>query len=547
MLREPLRQHSRGPQGPSGDPVPLPAPTGGWDAVSPLAKMKPDRAVVLDNWFPSTGFVEVRKGHKIHGSGMGSAAVPTLMVYSALTAVASKLFAVTGGTIYDVTANAGATATSVTGLSTSRLQSALFSIPSGHYLVAVSGGDAVRNYNGTVWSSPSITGSGITSSDFINVNVHKNRLWFVIKDSLDAAYLPTDAISGVARKFNLGSNFKKGGFLVAMATWTQDGGWGPDDYAVFITSEGQVAIYKGTDPSDVDFWSLIGVFDLGKPLGYRCFTKVAGDLALINIDGVLPLSRALGVDRGAVAQVAITANINTAMNKAARSYSANFGWELTAYAKGVMALLNVPIQEGQTQHQYVMNTLTGAWCRFLDLNANCWAVFRDNLYFGGNDGLVYQADTGAVDIDQPIDAVGQCAYNNLGEPGRQKQVAMLQPLITTDSNTRPALGVSTDFADNATLGTPSSAETSSALYDVAVWDDALYPVEARNIADWTAVACAPGQAISVHFRSRIGSENSISIWGVAEWGGNPWSISNSGDVVMQLNGFNAIHLPGSAM
>jgi hypothetical protein len=315
---------------------------------------------------------------------------------------------------------------------------------------------------------------------------------------------------------------------------------------VGLSSRGQVAVYQGTDPSSADTWSLVGAFDLGAPIGTRCLTKVAGDIALINIDGVLPLSKALGVDRGAVAQVAITANINNAMNDAARRYKDHFGWELTAYPLGTMAILNVPIVEGQTQYQYVMNTLTGAWCRFKGMNANCWAVFNDNLYFGGNNGKVNQADTSALDFTETIDAEGQQAYNYFGSKGVLKRFTNVQPLLTTDSNSRPSIGISTDFKDNASLGTPSSADVAAALYDTAVWDVDTYPVESRSVADWTQLT-GTGQCASVHFRARTGVDGNFAIWGESNWGEADWAPSTSGDVDVRLNGFNLIYEPGGFM
>ena len=54
------------------DGASTPAPTGGWDAVSALANMDEDRAIVLDNWFPRPDSVEVRRGYKNHATGMGS-------------------------------------------------------------------------------------------------------------------------------------------------------------------------------------------------------------------------------------------------------------------------------------------------------------------------------------------------------------------------------------------------------------------------------------------------------------------------------------------
>ncbi len=295
-------------------------------------------------------------------------------------------------------------------------------------------------------------------------------------------------------------------------------------------------------PASGSTWELIGVYDVGPPIGYRCFNKVGAELMLLNLDGVLPLSKGLAIDRSAQTQVTITLNINSAMNEAARSYKGNFGWELMPYAKGTMALLNVPITEGDTQHQYVMNTIHGAWCKFTGMNANTWAVFKDNLYFGGNDGFVYQADTTALDVLDPIDAVGQGAYNYYQMRGKLKQWKLLQPLLTTDSDSRPSIGLSTDFNSNASLGTPTSSQTTSALYGEAIYGEDVYAVEGRTVADWTSVA-GVGQCAAVHFRARTGRESGVSIWGVSDWG-DQWSASISGEVVMRLNGFNVTYEPG---
>jgi hypothetical protein len=519
----------------------IPAPTGGWDAVSAIADMPEDRALVLENWFPTTVDVRVRRGHQIHGAGMGDGVVDTLMVYNGLTPATSAMFAATDNKFYDVSASGNAIATTETGLANNRWQYINFTTSGGKFLWACNGADAPRHYNGSVWAQPSIT--GITASDAININAHKGRIWLVLRDSTKAAYLGTGAIAGTATTFELGGLFTQGGYLVAMATWTRDGGSGTDDLAVFISSCGQVAVYAGTDPASAETWQLIGVYDVGPPIGYRCFTKVGGDLALINIDGVLPLSKSLNLDRATQATVAITANINNAMNESARSYRNNFGWELTPYAKGTMALLNVPIQEGQSQQQYVMNTITGAWCKFTGMDANCWAVYKDNLFFGGNDGRVYQADTTGLDVTDPIDAIGQGAYNYYSMRGRLKQWKLLQPLLTTDSDARPALGISTDFRENASLGTPTSSQTVSALYDSATWDSDVYAIEGRTVADWTSIA-GTGQCASIHFRARTGQETGISIWGVSDWGSDLWSVSISGEITMRLNGFNVIHEKG---
>jgi hypothetical protein len=514
-------------------PATVPAPVKGWDASSALAAMDKLAAVQLKNWFPQPGYVEVRKGYQQHARNIvsSSTSVETLMPWNGPSS--SKMFAAGGGKIYDVTASGQATE-AVTGLSEDRWQWVNQTTSAGAFLFIVNGTDAPRHYNGTTWATPSIT--GVTASDLIHVNVHKKRLWFVQKDTTKAWYLGTEAIAGAATAFELGSNFNLGGHLVAMATWTLDGGSGPDDMAVFISSRGQVAIYQGTDPSAASTWALIGVFDLSPPIGRRCFVRYGSSPLLVTNSGVLQLSLALKSDRAELTTTAISDKILNAMNTAARSYSANFGWELCVYPKGTRLILNIPTAENATSVQYVMNTLTKAWCEFDGHPANCWLVFNDNLYFGANDGKVYRADQGSADIDTPITAVGQCAYQAFASPGALKRFSMIQPLVTTSGTARPSVGISVDFKETASLSTPSGATASSAMWDSARWDVDQWGGGTVFVNDWTSTP-ALGRFASVKFQATTGSAAEVSSWGNFMWGIDAWGVANTGDQTMQINGF----------
>lgn len=546
-LRKPVRSSQARPGAIISNGTSLPPPVEGWDAVSPISEMGPKRAIVLDNWFPTPQGVKVRRGRQIHATGMGSGVVETLLPYNGPTAVTSKLFAATADTIYDVTSSGTATS-SLTSLGSNRWQYVNFTTSAGHYLWICNGTDTVRHYDGSSWAAPSLTISGHTSDEIVNCNVFKTRIFVIIKNTLKAGYLPTASIAGTVSLLNLGNIFNKGGYLVAMATWTRDAGSGPDDYAVFITSEGQVAVYEGTDPSSSNTWSLVGVYDIGAPLGHRCFCKVGGDLALINLDGIVPLSEALSKDRGAAATFAITQRINNAMNEAARDYGDYFGWKIVPYPRGTQVLLNVPVTEGETQHQYVMNTLTGAWCRYTGWNGNDFVVFGEELYMAGNDGYVWKCDQTGLDGADQIEAYCQTAYNYLRSKGARKQWKLLRAILTTDSTIRPAVGISTDFRDNALLSTPSSSETVGAVFDTAIFDTDVFPVEGRTVADWASIE-GEGYCGSIHMRARTGS-SSVSLWGISNWGQDPWSGATSGDVDLTLNGFDIIYeqtQPGAAL
>lgn len=52
--------------------VTLPAPVEGWDTREALADMPEKRAVILDNWFPTTDKVKIRPGYAVHATPLSS-------------------------------------------------------------------------------------------------------------------------------------------------------------------------------------------------------------------------------------------------------------------------------------------------------------------------------------------------------------------------------------------------------------------------------------------------------------------------------------------
>lgn len=509
----------------------FPSPVEGWDSSTALANMKKLRAVQLTNWFPQPDRVEMRRGWQRHARIAYGSVVPieTLMAWNGTSS--SKMFMAGGGVIYDAT-TAGEAVSSVTGLSEDRWQTVNMTTSAGAFLFIVNGTDAPRHYNGSAWATPTITGTGITASDFIHVNVHKKRLWFVINNSTDAAYLGTDAISGTATKFSVGANFDKGGHLVAMTTWTLDGGAGPDDYAAFISSEGQVAVYQGTDPASASTFGIIGVYNLAKPIGRRCVIKYGSSPLILTVAGVLQLSMSLRQDAADLTVSALTQRINPTMNTAARSYSSLFGWDMCVYPKGTRLIVNVPTAESSTAIQYVMNTITGAWCDFNGHNANCWLVYQDNLYFGTNTGSVAKADQTGSDGGTDIVAIGQTAYDAMKSPGQLKRFTMAQPLILTEGSTRVSVGVSADFVETSAISTPSAATSGASVWDTARWDIDVWGGQSTFVNDWTSTP-ALGRFGSIKFTASTGGGLR---WGEAQWSQAAW-FSSAAEVTLQINGF----------
>lgn len=499
----------------------LPIPTGGLDAISPLTNMPPDRAIVLDNWFPQLRYIELRRGHIEHSDTGSGEPVESLMAYNALATASDKLFAAADGEIFDVTT--GVSSSQVTTLTNNRWQHINFATSGGNFLMCVNGADGVRYFDGANWATATIT--GVTAADLIHIAGFKNRVWFVEKDSLDAWFLPTDSIQGKATRFPLGGTMKEGGFLMAIATWSLDGGDGPDDRIAFISSEGEVAVYGGSDPTNSATFALQGVYKIGNPIGRRCFFKVGGDVAVICIDGVVPLSKAMVVERGAALTVAITASIQPLLNDDARNFSDIFGWQLISYPRGTRAILNVPSLVNETSIQYVMNTVSGAWCRFTGMNANCWEVFQERIFFGGNAGVVMEADTGGDDNGEPISTDVRCAFNDCNEQ-RQKLFVMARPFIISDGDVSPGIAINVDFRDTAQVDTQPVTIDAGAEWDEAIWDVSEWPIEGNLIANWVGLAAMEGNTVSI--RMAVSAQ-----------------ASGTGDVLLQLIAFQILFIPGA--
>lgn len=503
------------------------APVGGWNAIAPLSNMPPQFAVTLQNLFPQPGYLEIRKGHKTHNTlDPVDDPVETLMAYNALTSANDKLFAVAGTGIFDVTV---ATSTTITvahgGLTNARLQHVNMSTSGGNYLWVCNGADKPIYYDGSVWTTTSIT--GITSTEVVNVEIYKERIWMVRTNTMSPAYLPADSIQGTASVFDLSGVFNKGGYLQAIASWTYDSNNGLNAYIAFITSRGEVALYLGSDPAS-DF-TLRGVYEIGPPLGRRCLTKVGADVAVICADGVLPLTNAIQTDRASSITAAITANIQPAVNSAARDYGANFGWQLIGYPRGTRAILNVPVTENTLQEQYVMNTVTGAWTRFTGENANCWVVFRDKLYYGDNAGVVKEADCQGFDDDGAITFDVETAFNYGQARGVLKQFDMCRTLLTTDGQVSPGMTVNTDFNRDAVSDVPGVPVSSTELWDVAAWDQGVWPQISHVVTDWSVVS-----GIGYCFSIRMSASISAST-----------TAAQSQSLTLQINGWDLLLKDGA--
>ncbi len=466
----------------------IPAPVGGWNARDALANMSPLDAVTLTNLFPTPSNVQLRGGSTAWATGM-SGQVQSLFVYNG--AASSKMFAVdaVGKSFYNVTASGAVGAAVVTGLTNAWWEYANIATSGGNYMYTVNGVDKPELYDGTTWtaidsgSSPAIT--GVTTTSLNNVLLFKNRLWFIEKNTLKAWYLPTLSIGGAAQQFDLKSIARKGGYLVDFDVWSTDAGYGLDDMLAFITSQGEIIIYRGTDPASAATWALVGVWAFGAPVTNRCMVKWAGDVLVHTLDGLLPLSKALQSDR-LDPSVAISDKIQNAISIASSSYGTTLGWDIFVYPASNALILNVPVSVGG-QQQYVMNTITTSWCNFTGWPANCWALFNDRPYFGGNGVVTAAWDTSFSDGANYIVTRCQQAFNYFDQRGIIKYFTRARPSIATTGTPAIAIGMDVDFDTTFTGSRITFSPVSYAVWDVDRWDVGLWGQGLTTYNNWQGI------------------------------------------------------------
>lgn len=435
--------------------VTVPFPVGGWDAQSPLAAMPIENAQILDNFIPRPGYGELRKGSVLQVSGIAQGAVQTLMTWRGVT---DKLLACAGTSIYDATNQGPVNPPAIYSAATSGLWEWVdFANSAGTWVLAVNGADTPIKYDGATVTTTAFTAAALTPTKLALIAVHKRRLHMAEKNSLRIWFpLATDALAGACGLLDLGPVFSKGGTLACIGTTSLNYGTGLDDFMIYITTQGQVAMYQGTDPGDATKWALVGVYDLGYPMGPRSLVKYGSDLCIITTDGVIPLSQAIRLDRAQDDAVALTQRIQNAFHTATAAYPASQAWQGILYSKGSLAIFNIPSTPAV---QYVQNVQTGAWCRFTGMDAACWGIANGVAYYGSG-AAVLQWDVGAADNGAQITYDLKGAFSDFRSKG-QKRFTMLRALMVAPSWITPAVEVDVDYKESVPTSTPIVLDVNS--------------------------------------------------------------------------------------
>jgi len=476
----------------------IPAPFGGLNTRDAESAMPATDAVMMKNWFPGQGSVSTRKGFTEYATGL-SGQVETIMEFNAL--LVRKMLCANDVEINDVT-DPSSISNLGTGYTNARWQWANFN---GNMLM-VNGADTPQVFDGSSLANSTISGSGLTPSDLDGVNIHKNRVYAWDSSTQDFWYGATNAIGGTFTKFPLSRVAAFGGNLVAMATWNHDGGAGVDDYALFIMSSGDVALYDGSDPGDASDWGLIGIYKIGAPLSIRGIKKVGGDVVIQTDQDFVFFSQVFKSGGLKLSDHKLSGAANQAVN----SYASNYGWEVALYPKasnGSWIIFNIPIATNVTYEQYIINTITGAGTKFTGMNASTWGLYDNNLYFGGA-GVIYQADDGLNDNGNFIECDIQSAYSDLGSP-QEKVMNSFRNTIKVDGNVALNTIVSFDYGQKETNQNIVSTVSSGTQWDAGQWDSFQWASENRTRNE---LIISSGEGVALGMRIKTSLKGQQIFW-----------------------------------
>lgn len=493
-MRKPARKKAR------SQIVSLQPPIHGLMLNQPPGGADPLGAEVLENGIPTNRGIRVRGGLQKEATITGeSSSGPVRSLFAYRATGGERLFAANTSDVFDISALDPDTAPTadITGQTAGYYAAQQIGTAGGDYLYIVNGADSPQLFDGSTWteitgvSTPAIT--GVTTSTLSHVWLYRSRLFFVQKDTLVAWYLPVDSIGGAALDVSLAGIFQRGGALLFGATWSLDSGSGLDDKCVFVSTEGEIAVYEGGDPSDPADWNLVGRYDVAKPLGINASMQAGGDLLIATVDGIVPLSQIIQKDPAALSLSAVTRPIETLWNRVTNGLTEPV--ELVKWSERGLGVVTLPEWSGTL----LVNLQTGAWGVQTAWIANCAEVYLGKCYIGLDDGLICAIDETGQDIDQPYTMRLCWPFTDLGDPTAYKVAQMVRPSFFTGQDVRFRPGVATDYTTVfpvAPAATEVTAGDEYLVWDVGNWDEKLWWSEAVDeqglgiVAKWRSVTGA---------------------------------------------------------
>jgi len=399
-----------------------------------------------------------RAAHPTYWTLVTTTRQPVVSAFEYASGNEQRMFAGNATSLYDVTSSVPVLIKS--GQTSGNYVAAQLANAADNYmLVCNETGDDVLRFDGVAWETLSagytppagkptnITGPGTVAQNLTYVWKYRNRLFFIEGGTMNAWYLPLNAVGGTLSMIPLSGAASRGGRLLFGATWSVDAGDGIDDKCVFATDLGELLIFTGSNPADAANWRQEGRYAVAAPMGMNAHASVGGDLMIETVDGIVPISAAITKDTSQLEMAAITLNIKNTWRNEVNAKRA-VPWSMKRWDEYGAMFVTWPGGTPGNRYCAVVNIATGAWARFVGWDATCFIRMRADLFFGTQDGIVMQADRTGYDDGQPYVATLVGGWGALGQ--RLQMTTWHQARASFASGNRepfqPQLAACTDYS-----------------------------------------------------------------------------------------------------
>jgi hypothetical protein len=319
--------------------------------------------------------------------------------------------------------------------------------------------------------------------------------------------------------FDFGPQFKKGGALVGLWSWTREAGDGLDDVLVAVSSAGDVVAYQGTDPADYTQISLKGVNYVGAvPAGRRIALDIGGELVILSSLGIVPASRLFGTGGVVTDDAYLTRKISPVLGRELSDRGTSYGWDLKVHPEAKTLVVMTPSDGSGQREQWVLSLNGQGWAQHLGVPMACLEPWKGKLYFGDedgrvciNDGHVDNAELGGTANAVAIEASLLTGFESQGTP-QLKRPSMARPTFMT-TGTVPQWTTEARFDyDRSEIGSvPFVASAAAGVWGTAIWGVDVWGSGVGTAGSWRGLN---GAGSSVAIALKVSSVAEVTLTGL---------------------------------
>lgn len=447
----------------------MPTPSAGLDLVSPIDNMEPNFALDLINVIPGAGGPKLRLGYQEYTTSGASITGALGMLQPLILADGStQLIAANATKLFSVsTAGVATDISKVGGYTNADWQTTVYN----NRIYLCNGTDAAQVYSGVpATPAANLTFTGVTLSNLIGVTSYKERLYFIEKSTSRMWYggLQVTGTGGspALTSFDFSYVFKRGGYLVAIGSYSSTSSYSSQEYFWACSSEGEVVFYSGTYAGDVTTWGLVAQYYVGAPLGRRAFIRVNNDTWILTAQGIVPLSALFKYDSETVTLL-ISGKVNPLISQYAKTTSFSPRWTGFFWPQGRRVYIQVPIS-GTEVFYLVFCTDTQAWTKVKLADSTHGIVscaFNGLPFFGSGAGKIYQGETGFADAvvsgaGSSIAFTIQTPFSFYGSRGNYKTWKDIRPILKSLRELTIGMSILTDFKSTGYVSTTTFSPVS---------------------------------------------------------------------------------------